>query len=68
MEKWTNIYGYQDGTIAVYNGQDLMLKHYPDFIGAIDEKHKEELLKWLIEKECKAEVRINIPIFFKLFP
>jgi len=64
MEKEINIYGYEDGTIAVAvhedDGYHLMLKHWPNFLGVIDQKHKDELLKWLLNKEIKKEKEVKV--------
>ena len=64
MKREISIYGYQDGTTAVAvhedNGYHLMLKHWPNFLGAIDQKHKDELFKWLLDKEIKKEKEAKV--------
>jgi len=57
MEKEINIYEYGDGTVAVAvnenDGYHLMLKQWPNFLGVIDQRHKDELFKFLLNKEIK---------------
>jgi hypothetical protein len=65
MEREVNIFGYEDGTTAVIVFEDdknyhLMLKHSPNFLGNIDEKHKDKLLEWLLSKEIKKEKEAEI--------
>ena len=58
MKKFKEIYEYEDGTAAVVvdikdGKKELMLLHKPHFLGVMDEKHKEKLFQWLLDKEIE---------------